>query len=249
MNTVYLKHFKANHKGRDFIIGDLHGRLDLLIQEKDKLAFDKQVDRLFSVGDLIDRGMQSKACFKLLTQPWFHAARGNHEQMMFDWLSNPNPTNESLWLQNGGSVWAEDPDALFSTDHSFKELVLLQRSQMPFALEIELLDGRRIGIIHATSPVRDWDVLEESLERVEVTRRKALWEIHANEIIHPAPVKNIDLTVHGHTMVRGPKRRGNAVYVDTGACLTGERISDCYINNPRLSMLRLESLFEIEDDE
>jgi serine/threonine protein phosphatase 1 len=41
--------------GRDFVLGDLHGTTDLLRLLMEHVAFDPKKDRLFSVGDLIDR--------------------------------------------------------------------------------------------------------------------------------------------------------------------------------------------------
>src|SRR3546814_14755908 len=79
------RHLAANKVGSDFIVGDLHGCLDLLQVELDRVGFDRAKDRLFSVGDLIDRGPDSMGCLRLLREPWFFAARGNHEDMLLDY--------------------------------------------------------------------------------------------------------------------------------------------------------------------
>ncbi len=86
MPTLH-KRFPANSSGRDFIVGDLHGCLDLLQVQLDRIRFDTTRDRLFSVGDLIDRGPDSMGCLRLLREPWFHAVRGNHEGMLIDYAS------------------------------------------------------------------------------------------------------------------------------------------------------------------
>ena len=53
----------------------------------DALAFDTARDRLFSVGDLIDRGPRSRDAIEWLTAGRFAGAvRGNHEPMMVDAL-------------------------------------------------------------------------------------------------------------------------------------------------------------------
>lgn len=75
------KHFDANTLGRDFAVGDLHGCKDALEQLLTHVNFDPSVDRLFSVGDLVDRGPDSWGCIALLEEPWFHAVLGNHEQL------------------------------------------------------------------------------------------------------------------------------------------------------------------------
>lgn len=37
---------------------------------------------MFSVGDLIDRGGKSRDCLSLLYEKWFHAVKGNHEDIL-----------------------------------------------------------------------------------------------------------------------------------------------------------------------
>ena len=48
--------FEENATGRDFVVGDLHGMFSHLEALLNEVAFDESADRLFSVGDLIDRG-------------------------------------------------------------------------------------------------------------------------------------------------------------------------------------------------
>ena len=79
-----FKHFSANTVGRDFVVGDIHGMFKTLAKELEELGFDPEKDRLFSVGDLIDRGPDNEDIEEWLAKPWFHAVRGNHEQMLID---------------------------------------------------------------------------------------------------------------------------------------------------------------------
>jgi serine/threonine protein phosphatase 1 len=101
------------------VVGDIHGcrhYLDRLLQLVD---FDRSVDRLISVGDLVDRGPNSLGCLLLLKAPWFHAVMGNHEQLLLNFFgswqgqdSPSDPYSESClsFLMNGGD-WA-----LFESD-------------------------------------------------------------------------------------------------------------------------------------
>ena len=43
------------------------------------MGFDPVGDRLFSVGDLIDRGPESEESLAWTGNPWFYAVQGNHE--------------------------------------------------------------------------------------------------------------------------------------------------------------------------
>ena len=73
---------EANTRGRDFIVGDLHGCVDYLNTLMRHAGFDPSSDRLFSVGDLVDRGPDSPGALELLEQPSFYPVMGNHDAML-----------------------------------------------------------------------------------------------------------------------------------------------------------------------
>lgn len=79
MKNDWLKVVPENIVGKDFIVGDLHGNYDLLIDGLTKVNFDFSNDRLFCVGDLVDKGTQSVECLELLNKDWFYSVAGNHE--------------------------------------------------------------------------------------------------------------------------------------------------------------------------
>ena len=112
-----LAHFEENRRGRDFVVGDLHGCLDQFRKLLQHVAFDPERDRVFSVGDLVDRGPYSFATLQLLEQPWFYAVLGNHDAMFLAYAVQQGfgPELErdfrleiygSAFRKNDGSDWA-----------------------------------------------------------------------------------------------------------------------------------------------
>ncbi|MGK9450320.1 metallophosphoesterase [Acidithiobacillus caldus] len=103
-------HQGANSLGRDFIVGDLHGcraLLDALLQH---VQFAPERDRLFSVGDLVDRWPDSEACLELLREPWFYPVLGNHDAMLMAWISGGRVDQrcrlyEYAFVHNRGWQW------------------------------------------------------------------------------------------------------------------------------------------------
>ena len=72
--------YPPNEHGHDFVVGDLHGRGQQLLDKLVAQGFDPTVDRVFCTGDLIDRSEHSFETLELLLgQPWVYFVRGNHE--------------------------------------------------------------------------------------------------------------------------------------------------------------------------
>ncbi len=248
---VYLQKFSANLQGRDFVCGDLHGQLEQLHQAMAACGFDPGVDRLFSVGDLVDRGEHSRETFELLHQPWFFAVRGNHEQMMFNARESRSARDIALWMNNGGSFWVRDGSSLFDEDPSFAAAVAEQQQRLPWSIELMLRDGRRIGLVHAECPCDDWRDIERKLSdsgpEGGMSRYRAVWSRGIRDASIRGPVAHIDLTVHGHTVFAEPSRFFNRCYIDTGACMTRSRLFGL-VRRPQgyLSLLQVEDLFALD---
>lgn len=80
----------------------------------EKANFDQAADRLFSVGDLIDRGSGSHRCVRFLAQPYVHAVHGNHEEMLIEIYQDGEPAPEILQFiarRNGFGWWLNTKDS------------------------------------------------------------------------------------------------------------------------------------------
>lgn len=64
-----------------YIVGDIHGQYDKLLNLLHKVAFDKTKDKLYSVGDILARGQDSLAVIEYLMSlgDSFDMVLGNHE--------------------------------------------------------------------------------------------------------------------------------------------------------------------------
>ena len=89
---------EMNEAGRDFVVGDIHGMFDRVQEALSKVNFDRDRDRLFSVGDLIDRGRQSREVVRFLDQPFVHAVCGNHEDALLQMHAGSAQPNSEIWL-------------------------------------------------------------------------------------------------------------------------------------------------------
>lgn len=88
------------------IIGDIHGEYDKLMRLVDNLP---QTDDLCFVGDLIDRGPDSKKVVDFVKNNGYNCVIGNHEvfltNSLYIGLNNTHCFNNDvydLWIYNGG---------------------------------------------------------------------------------------------------------------------------------------------------
>lgn len=213
MNNLIVE---KNQLGRDFIIGDLHGCFSLLQVKLKDVDFNPEFDRLFSVGDLIDRGENSLACLELIRQPWFYAVRGNHEQFILDSILGEG--KDSDWYYNGGQ-WAfklNEEGIQYLKSERLLDLARELDLSIPLTLTLKTEFGN-IGICHAEPPSNNWeDVL--SLDKGLIYN--LLWNRNLIEEVDSNPIQNIDLTIHGHTPVKEITKVSNSLFIDTGAFFT-----------------------------
>lgn len=208
--------FCQNTSGRDYCIGDLHGMYSLLMQELIDVDFDAAKDRVFAVGDLIDRGPQSMKCLDLLFEPWFFSCMGNHEEMMLECVLRGDNMQGGVWVRNGGDWAVLNHHAEGDWDETFVETLEAVEQRLPLAMEVQTKYGP-VGILHADPP-GTWD---EALMRD--LRMNTLWGRNRINRKDSSIVEDIYKVYVGHTPQRGVVRLGNVWYIDTCAnAKTGE---------------------------
>lgn len=210
---------------RLYVIGDIHGRFDLLERMIELINSDIKVRGseclVVTLGDYIDRGPESRAVVdRLMNNPFsgkFIPLKGNHEALLESFLENP--TGGAAWWHLGGwetlkSYGIEAKPRM--TRRGFTKVATqlrgaLSRQQFDFfkSLKTSLTVGDYF-LCHAG--VRPGIALElQSEEDLLWIRDEFLdTEIDFGKII-----------VHGHTPVREPHVRANRINIDTGAFLTG----------------------------
>lgn len=204
---MHVLRIPKNTVGTDYVVGDIHGCFDLLEAELQAVNFNRDTDRLFSVGDLVDRGPDSGACLMYLDQPWFYAVRGNHEEMAIEFLQGKWPI-QNYW-DNGGK-W------FYLLTDSERERYAGVFEAMPLALEVET-DTGLVGIIHAEVPENDWASLYTADADDQHTRAKIMWSRTKIRSGDRTPVANIDRVYVGHTVIKEYGWFSNVCYLDTGA--------------------------------
>jgi serine/threonine protein phosphatase 1 len=203
--------FAKNQCGRDFVVGDIHGHFKDLEKALLEVNFDKAYDRLFSVGDLVDRGPDSDdAVYYVMREKWFHAVRGNHEQMLIDATNPCYPNAAAFHAVNGGVWFAYLPEVE-------QQCTAVVFDDLPLGIEVET-DRGLVGIVHAEVPHCNWNEFKalyadnkEHFESVALWARTRLARGTTREVI------GVDHVYVGHSYVEEPLTLGNVTYVDTGS--------------------------------
>jgi len=195
-------HFLPNTTGADYVVGDIHGCFSKLRDALHTIGFDNKTDRLFSVGDLVDRGPESDKALEWLAQPWFHAVMGNHEEFVVIAYSHQDPKITQHHIANGG--------AWFSELSQEKQKDFYQAfSKLPLWISVDTPSGP-VGIVHATPP-EDWKFINAT------SSDRLLWSRERFKTKDDTPVKNINRVYVGHTPLKQPLTLGNVHHIDTGA--------------------------------
>lgn len=93
---------------RTLVVGDIHGKRLLFERLLEQMNYQPGKDRLVLIGDLVDRGEDSKGVVEIAIELKKQAPetvtviRGNHEVMMLSALAQPGSEEVELWYINGG---------------------------------------------------------------------------------------------------------------------------------------------------
>ena len=223
-----IKFINKNINGTDYICSDIHGHFYLLEEELKRVGFKEETDRLFSLGDLIDRGDDSGQVLEWLKKPWFYAIQGNHERMLINAFESQSNILRHQWFAWGGE-WAED-----MTDEEI-EPFYNALSVLPIAIDIELVNGLHVGLIHAERPnTCDWGSVISLLQSakpsdVESNREISdlLWKRSQafstiDEVLNIELVTNINHVFHGHAIVLDYHTITNRTFMDLGSYDSGK---------------------------
>jgi serine/threonine protein phosphatase 1 len=211
---------------RLYVIGDIHGRLDLLHRIVEQIHLD--VDRrppsdclIVTLGDYVDRGPDSFGVVERLARNPFGvkytALRGNHETLMETFLADPAIGDH--WARLGGletlHSYGVPVDALMA-GRGFDQAARRLKAAIPdehFEFLSTLKLSATVGgnfLCHAG--IRPGVPLDQqSSEDLQWIRDEFL----------NSTMDFGKLVIHGHTPIEWPEVLPNRINIDTGAFATG----------------------------
>lgn len=211
---------------RVYCVGDIHGRLDLLLELQARIVSDAQGFGgracLVYLGDYIDRGGQSREVLGHLIDhalPGFDAVhlRGNHEQAMLDFMLFPEAA--AAWLEFGGRETLASYDLRLPGAPTLSELTetaqslrqILPSTHLAF-LERTELSWRNGDYYFVHAGIRPGVALSAQHPEDQMWIREDFTESTRDHGV---------VVVHGHTIRPEPEFLPNRIGLDTGAFHTG----------------------------
>ncbi len=218
---------------RAYAIGDVHGRLDLLRNLLDQIEADSRTrpcerEYVIFVGDLVDRGPDSRGVIELLLRskkylPHPVFLMGNHEEMMLRVLEKPDERFRE-WLTYGGYECAQ------SYGVEVGRLAALEDAHAAALINAAIPEEHRSFIASFADSFRFGDYLfvhagiRPGVALEEQSIRDLRWireDFLSSEAAHPFVV------VHGHTITPVPDEQVNRIGIDTGAYASGKLTAIC----------------------
>jgi serine/threonine protein phosphatase 1 len=218
---------------RVYVIGDIHGRLDLLDDllgqiRGDNAAREPSSVELVLLGDLIDRGPDSAGVVRraMIKPAWADqlvALKGNHEDAMLEALDG-NFEMARIWLRVGGQAallsWGLDFGPL--ENGTIEDVILAARAVIPAAERSWLCRMRtsyQIGDYYfAHAGIRPKTSLDKQIPY------DLLW---IREVFLESRVDHGLMIVHGHSISPEVEILSNRIGIDTGAYMTGKLTALC----------------------
>jgi Calcineurin-like phosphoesterase len=226
---------------RVYVIGDIHGRADLLDRMAEQIDLDlKQKPAAESLtvtlGDYVDRGPNSRGVLdRLVGNPFpnpFLALKGNHEVLFETFLHDPSVASQ--WRRLGGLETLHSygiPVAPLMVGKGFDQASKALERAIP-AEHLEFLGSLRHSLSVGTyflchAGVRPGIPLERQ------SADDLLWIRH--EFLD-SDMNFGKVVVHGHTPTEAPEVLPNRINIDTGAFATG-RLTCLVIDGTELRFL------------
>jgi len=188
-----------------FVIGDVHGCLDMLKRLIDKIKWNPTSDRLIFIGDYIDRGENSKGVIDFILKlkedsAFIQCLIGNHEQMFIDYLSGVDSQSSLL---NGGLTTLRSYEEMRGN----KDDPLIPSSHLDFFSSLlTMIELKQYYIVHAG--------FHPHIEIEDQTLNDMIW-IREEFIYSDYDFGKV--VIFGHTPFNSPLIMKNKIGIDTGA--------------------------------
>ncbi|MEZ5995783.1 MAG: metallophosphoesterase family protein [Hyphomonadaceae bacterium] len=227
-----------------YAIGDVHGELEKLDRllgfirdDADSAGLER---RIVFLGDLIDRGAESRAvvarAMDLQAAGEAFVVKGNHEELMLHAIAKTESIGVYFWAENGGDETIASYKRANGDHDDWRNAIDKDHIAWMRQLPVTLHDEKRgLVFVHGGIDPRCFPACSDELRMW--TRSEKFYKTH----LWPDRDETRDiLVVHGHTPTDDfrPESVPRRINVDTGACFGGPLTCAVLAPNQRPRFLR-----------
>ncbi|PIQ07961.1 MAG: diadenosine tetraphosphatase [Ignavibacteriales bacterium CG18_big_fil_WC_8_21_14_2_50_31_20] len=212
------------------VIGDIHGCYHTLVELYNKIIKKYPDLKVYSVGDLIDRGNNSCDVMEFVIEKKIEFTPGNHEYMFYNFFKEPSSVFARSWVFNGSEATLESYED--NEEKVFSHIDVIKKA--PFYINTQDCFISHAGISKE---------YEHFLPKDFRTNLSALHELIYNDYrsdrgvlwCRDEPLNIGKLQIIGHTKHQEIilDEDNNAVYIDTGAYV-GNKLSAIIVEKEQI---------------
>lgn len=183
-----------------YIIGDVHGCAKNLAKLLEKIPEDAKI---FSTGDLIDRGPDSKGVVSLCIERGIRAVMGNHEHMLLDYIDGTRHYASGTYFMNGGA----ETLAVYEGGLPPQHMEYLR--SLPLYIETEHFFLSHAGV-HFLKTLQESCDLSQGIEHNILWNRAGLADLGKPQIVGHSMQRNAVTQMKDDRLI--------SINIDTGCC-------------------------------
>lgn len=212
------------------VIGDIHGCYYSLMELIEKIKAKYHDIKIYSVGDLIDRGNFSYEVIESIKSSDIVFTPGNHDYMFYYFVNFPESDMGSSWLYNGYENTVASYQNHFDMIASHLEFIL----KAPLYLNLKDCFISHAGIsshYKSVFPAKfkdDLSLIEDYLTKDIIERHGILWT--RSDLLNIGKLQVVGHTRHEEVFYN---KRSDALYIDTSV-YTGNKLSAVVVDDNKL---------------
>lgn len=217
-----------------YCIGDIHGCSETFRKIIQLIFKEDEHPEIYLVGDLIDRGPNSKAVIDYIIDlinkgTKIHAVRGNHEEMFLDAYKNNYKIADTNWSFNGAEAtiksFVPQPDLNLIVKELIPEQYFHVLESLPYFIELEDYIIVHAGLnLNIKNPFTDFETM--------------LWKRYEENMDQTYQKKKI---IHGHTPIPFNQIKTNFLSVKSHINIDSGCVYTHHTNLGSLTALNLET--------
>jgi len=209
------------------VIGDIHGCFYTLRELYNKICEEYPQAKIYSVGDLVDRGRFSLETIEFIRRTGIEFTPGNHDLMFTHFFESPGSIFARTWIHNDHVPTLAAYE--FEPEKVWEHVELINNKPLVFNIEDCFITHAGFSSFYKKILPKGYqenlDTLIPIIDNEHYNEHGVMW--NRDRLLNIGK-----LQIVGHTHDKEPRfdKQANALYIDTGA-FRGNKLSSAIVEN------------------